>query len=436
VAGVSNGLGAVAAGSDAFGVQGSIAALANGINQASPLINTGVINFGAVRVGAAAPSGTVSVTNVATVAPQAALNASIAPTSGPVTASGSFNLLAPGATNSSSLTVGMGTATAGNFTGLNAGKATLSFVSDASNVGGCVPNCQLDLASQTVDVIGKVYTQAVGSTTTAALNFGIVRVGDTVSARNIVINNTAASTALNDTLRGSVSGLSGPFGGTGSVAGVAAQGSGNLAVTLNTAAAGVFGQVGTMAFTSQNADMADVSAGADANVAVTAQVNNLANAVFSLASGNGSLGRTGNTFFLDYGTLALGATLSSSLDLTNLVMGPADALDGMLDVSGAAAFSLSGWNDFMGLAAGNSLTGFGLNFLTTMVGGFQQLITLNGRSVNASDPFGVAQTISLVLRGNVLDPNTVPEPGTLSLLLLAAGAGWAARRRALGSVTR
>ena len=433
VAGVSNGLGTVGVGSDAFGVQGTIGTLVNVINQASPQINNSLINLGAVRVGAAAPSGIVSVTNVATAAPQAALNASIAPTSGPTTASGSFNLLAPGSTNSSSLTVGMNTGTAGNFTGANAGKATLSFVSDANNVGNCAPNCQLNLASQTVDVAGKVYTPAVGFTATTALNFGIVRVGDTVSARNIVINNTAANTALNDTLRGSVTGLSGPFGGTGSVSGVAAQSSGNLAVSLNTATAGIFSQVGSVGFSSQNADMADVSAAANADVTVSAQVNNLANPVFSLFSGSGSLSRSGSTFFLDYGALSLGDTRASSLNLSNLVMGPADSLDGLLDVSDVVAFNPSGWNNFSGLEAGNSLAGLGLNFLATAAGGFERLITLSGRSVNASDPGGVAQSISLVLRGNVLNPNAVPEPGTLSLILLAAGAGWAARRRKTGA---
>jgi hypothetical protein len=46
----------------------------------------------------------------------------------------------------------------------DAGSATIAFVSDASNVGGCAPNCQMTLASQTVNVSGKVYTQAARST--------------------------------------------------------------------------------------------------------------------------------------------------------------------------------------------------------------------------------------------------------------------------------
>ena len=261
VAGVSNGLGVLGVGSESHGVNGTIEAIANVINQASPQLNNPIINLGAMRVGAASPTANVSVSNLATVAPQAALNASISPTSGPVTASGNFNLLNPGATDNASLTVGLVTTTAGNFTGANAGQATIAFVSDASNVGGCAPNCELNLASQTVSVAGKVYTQAVGAVAPASIDFGVVRVGDTVSAHNITVQNVAASSALNDTMRAELT-AAGPFVGGGPVAGIGAGGSGNIGVGLNTAAAGVFNITGSMAFQSQNQDMADVSAGA------------------------------------------------------------------------------------------------------------------------------------------------------------------------------
>ncbi|MBK7062899.1 MAG: hypothetical protein IPH51_21655 [Rubrivivax sp.] len=77
VGGVSNGLGMLAVGSEQFGVNGTINAARNVINQASPLLNTPSIDLGAVRVGAASPTANVSVSNQATTAPQAALNASI-----------------------------------------------------------------------------------------------------------------------------------------------------------------------------------------------------------------------------------------------------------------------------------------------------------------------------------------------------------------------
>ncbi len=432
VGGASNGLGTLGVGSEGYGVNGTIQASGNVINQASPLVNNPTINLGAVRVGAAAPSGTVSVTNVASAPPQAALNAAIAPTSGPITASGSFNLLNPGATNNGSLVVGLNTATAGNFTGGNAGTATINFVSDASNVGGCAPNCQLNLASQTVNVAGKVYTQAVGAASGTAINFGVVRVGDTVSAANITISNTAASTALNDSLRADVAGIGGAFSAPASVAGIAAQTAGQLAVGLNTASAGIFSQTGSIGLSSHNADMADVSAGANAVVSLMAQVNNLANGDFDLLSGTGTLSQTGTRYVLDLGTIVLGDTVATTLRLDNDVAGPADALSGLFDLAGADDFSYSGWNPLAFLAAGQASGNLNVNWLAGALGLFSDTIIFNGLGTNASDPLGLAQTRQLTIRANVINgvpPGTVPEPGTLALLLGAAAAGLLARRR-------
>ncbi|MBL8314558.1 MAG: S-layer family protein [Rubrivivax sp.] len=429
VAGVSNGLGELARGGENFGVNGTINAVGNVINQASPQFGATSVNLGAVRVGAAAPTANIQLTNQSVGGQQAALSASIASNGAPVTASGAVNLLAPGA-SSSALQVGLNTAVAGNFTGGNAGSATVSLVSDASNVGNCGANCTLNLASQQITVQGKVYTAAVGAASGTTIDFGIVRVGDTVSARNITINNNAAASALNDSLRADVSGLSGPLA-AGSVAGVAAQASGQIGVTLSTANAGVFDQSGLVQFLSQNGDMADISAGPDEGIDVKAQVNNLANAVFGMAGGMGNLSRVGDTFYLDYGNVVEGNALSSTLNLINQVAGPADELDGSFDVSGAGAFSLNGWSAFNDLTAGNLLGGLGLNYLAATLGSFQQQIVLNGFSDNASDlTNGIARTINLVLRGNVVAANQqVPEPGSLALVLLAAAVGWQARRR-------
>ncbi len=430
VAGVSNGLGSAQVGSEAYGVQGQINATANVINQASPLVNTPSINLGAVRVGAAALSGTVSVTNVATTAPQAALNASIAPTSGPATASGSFNLLNPGATNNGSLLVGLNTGTAGNFTGANAGTATISFVSDASNVGGCGSNCQLNLASQVVNVEGKVYTQAVGTASGTSINFGVVRVGDTVSAQNITVNNTAALTALNDTLQANLSGVGGAFTGNGSTGPISAQAAGLFAVGLDTSTAGIFSSGGTVGFSSHNADMADVSAGANAAVSLAAQVNNLANGDFDLAGGTGTLSQTGTTYVLDLGTVVLGDSVGAQLQLDNDVAGPADALSGNFDLSAADDFSYGGWNPLAFLAAGQAGGAMSINWLAGALGQFSDSIIFYGLGTNASDTAGLAQQRQLIIRANVINRgggNDIPEPGTLALLLGAAAAGWAAR---------
>jgi hypothetical protein len=431
VGGVSNGLGVLGVGSETFAVNGSIGAIGNVINQASPLVNNPAVDLGAVRVGAASPTASISVTNVATSAPQAALNAGITSNGAPVTASGSFNMLAPGA-SSGALQVGLNTALAGDYTGANAGSATITFVSDAGNVGGCAPNCQLSLGSQTVSVSGKVYAAAVGQLGTPVVDFGIVRVGDTVNARQVTVHNTASVAALNDTLGATLSGLSGPFSGNGTLGGIAAQGSGQMAVGLNTAVAGVFSQTGTVGFFSRNPDMADVGAGADAAVTIQAQVNHLANGDFELLAGLGQLSDLGQgTFLLNLGALALNDHGQWGLQFRNHVSGPADALRGGFDLSGVDDFALGGFGAVDPLDAGQSLGGLTVSFIASQLGWFEDVIAFNGFSFNASDPDGIAQLRRLIIRAQVVDATgggTVPEPGTLALLVLAALA--AARARA------
>jgi len=431
VNGVSNGLGVATANSDLFGVSGTIQASANIVNQANPVVNTPTINLGAVRIGAASPSAAVSVSNLAGAPPQAALNGSIAASGAPVTASGSFGRLNPGATDSSSLRVGLNTATAGNYTGANAGSATISLVSDASNIGNCAPNCQLNLASQSVSVQGKVYAPAVGQLATTTVDFGIVRVGDNVAARNVVVNNTAATTALNDTLRADLSGIVGPFSSSQSVAQIGAQSAGNIVVGLGTSQAGVFNQTGAVSFLSQNADMADVSAGANASVQLMAQVNSLANAAFDLDAGIGVLEQFGTQYVIDLGNIVVGTLINELLRLENRVGGPADDLRGLFDLRAADDFSYFGWDPFSGLASGQSVSGLRIGFTASTRGQVQDIIGFEGLSYNASDPTGLAQQRSLLIRANVIDVAEVPEPRTPALVSIACLALWLVRRRRL-----
>lgn len=551
VGGVSNGLGTLAVGNSQFGVNGSIQATANVVNQASPVINNAPINLGNVRIGAASPTAFVSVTNQSTTAPQAALNATISGNAG-VTASGSFNLLNPGATNSSSLQVGMNTATAGN----KSGNATVGFVSDASNIGNCAPNCQVTQASQQVAVngavyrlanptvsnapvnlvarvgdvaptasigitnvspdiyterldasfngaaptgfttsgsisglaaqgssnalkvalntstagafggnasinlvssgagttnaadfalaqgsaslSGKVYAAAVGLVSPTTVDFGIVHVGDVVGARNIAASNTASAAALNDVLKGDITGGNAKFAVSGNLAsGVAAGATNNSALNVgfNTTTAGAFTGTASVNLASSNADMADLSLGST-SISLMGTVNNYASAAFTKTAGNGLFSFVNGGWVLDFGTVAQNSSaLSSSLGVRNTATGQADDLNGMFTYVAAAPFSLSGFNQFTGIGAGSLFSGLGVLFNTNLIGQFSQTITLNSYGSNASGYLGNLADLQLTVMGNVTTTTTppvtpVPEPSTFVLMIGGLGVvAWARKRR-------
>ena len=392
---------------------------------ATAAVNT-PINLAARRVGDAAATSALTLSNsAATDGFSEGLRGAIgaAPAGFGISGAASTALIAAGA--SEARTVSLSTAVAGSF----GGNVTIGLVSNGAGTSGFGDAA---LTDKLVALSGKVYTQAAGQVSTPVIDFGIVRVGDVVSTRNITINNSAAVTALNDTLRGDLSGISGPFGGGSSVSGVAAQGSGQIGVTLNTGAAGVYAQNGSVSFLSQNPDMLDVSAGANGGVLVKAQVNRLANADFDLLAGLGLLTQNGNDYILDLGNLALsGNAYALALQLDNEVSGPADDLSGGFDLSAVDEFGLTGFGAPVGpLGAGQATGSLGVAFLASTLGLHEDIVSFDGFSTNASDPNGIAQHRRLIIRANVIDPNgnPIPEPGSLGLLLIAA-VGLAVARR-------
>jgi hypothetical protein len=386
VNGTGNGLGELAVGSSAFGVSGAIQASANVVNQASPQLNTAVVDLGNVRVGAASPTPAISVGNVATAAPQAALNATIS-AGAPITASGSFSLLAPGATNDTALVVGLQTASAG----AKSGTATIALVSDASNVGGCAPNCQLAIGTRDVAVSGNVYRLANPTLDPTTVNLA-ARVGDASAAASLVVANVSPD-AYTERLNASFGSVSGGFAASGAVAGLAAGASSSaLGVTLDTAAAGTFAGTARVDFVSSGAG----TTGA-ADAAVGSRTVALAGRVYTPAVAQL------NTAAVDFGIVHKGdAVAAKTVSVTNAaaIAAPNDVLVGSL---GGAAGPFSASGSLAGVAAQASDSGsltVTLNTASAGVFSGSALASFASRDADLADQALGGATVALTAQVN------------------------------------
>jgi hypothetical protein len=355
------------------------------------------------------------------------LNASFGAFSGAALGSGSVAGLLAGGSNGSAMTVGLNTAIAGALTGSVVVQfETAGTVAGVSNGLGVAP-----VGSQTIAVSGNVYAPAVAVLNTPNVDFGIVRVGDTVVPQTVSVGNNASG-ALTDTLRASLTGGAAPFTAAGTASGIAAGSSdaSALTVTLNTATAGVYSGSGLLSFTSQNPEMADLPLGST-TVGFSAQVNNLAASALA-HSGAGSFSGGLQSYILNFGTVVEGQPGgTATLSLANIALGPADALAGSFDLSELMPgdpFALSGFGSFSGLEAGSSLGGLTISFGGTVQGSFDRVITLNTLSTNASGPDLALGAVELRLLGTVA---AIPEPGTWAMWLAGlAVLGQLLRRRA------
>jgi hypothetical protein len=293
----------------------------------------------------------------------------------------------------------------------------VSFVSSGAGTTGAA---DLALSGQSVALTGHVYTPAVAQANTTVVDFGIVHRGDVVADRGVSVTNAATASALNDTLHASLGTAPAGFSSGGTVAGLGAGATdaSGLRVGLNTATAGVFAGSTTVNFASHDADLADLGLGS-ATVALHGQVNNFAEAALTKSGGAGTLTHAGNTWTLDFGTLALGGgSQLASLGVLNSAIGPADLLSGSFDLGGVGSgFTLTGFSSFADLVAGASFDDLGVLFADAAAGSFEATIVLHASGSNASGFFDRLDDTTLVLRGDVSGAvAAVPEPETYLLM--------------------
>jgi hypothetical protein len=381
---------------------------------ADPLLDTTSVTL-AARVGDALPSASVSVTNSSPDAFTEGLDAAFGAAPAGFTATGSVTNLAAGATDGSSLSVGLtSTASSQNLSS----SVAVEFESTGAGTTG---EADVSVGSALVSLAGKVYQQAV-ALVQQVVDFGIVHVGEVLAALGVSVTNDAPVVALNDTLTGSIGGASGPFTaagnlGTGLLA--AETDTSSLGVGLDTSAAGIFAGTAAASLFSHNPDMADLALG-NFQVDLMAQVNNYANADLGKTGGDGSFGGGGLEYFLDFGNVLLNSgPLVASLEVRNAVSGPADLLDGLFNILGTQDFVYNAFNAFTNLAGGSALGGLTVSFDPTGLGALSDDIVLVSAGHNGSGYRAGLDDITLRVRANVVSEGSVPEPGSLALMAIA-----------------
>jgi hypothetical protein len=323
---------------------------------ASPTAHTPEpVSFGNFHVGDTAPSQFLSIkNNVPNDGFSEKLDGSIGSATGGVTTNGgSFSLLDPGATDSTSLEVGINTSSAGD----KSGTATIALTSDGMGTSGLA---NTTLTSQTVNVTGAVYRFASPSAhTPEPVTLANVHVGAS-DQMAISITNTATNDGFSEKLDASFTGTTGSATATGSFSLLAAGSTDNssLIVGLDTSSAGAKTGTATIDLTSDGSDTSHL-----ANTALTSQTVNISGNVYRLASPT-----THTPEPVNFGIVHVGDTApSQSLSITNNVSN--DGFSEKLNATiGGVTGGVTASGSFSQLAAGSTSTALSVGINTTTAG--------------------------------------------------------------------
>ena len=376
---------------NASGYQAVLPNLTLTINYAVQLSAGGVVNspttidFGAVRSGTT-PSQAVSVSNIAN-AGAANLDASFS-LFGAATGTGAITRLAPGATDDTSLSVGLDTTDGGAVSGI----ASVDFSSDTG--GGNA----LSQGSVNIDVSGSVYR-----TGTASIPAIIAHVGDPTS-RTLVITNSDPADGYSENLEASLVSTSANVTASGGPTGeIAPHATSNaISVGYSTASVGTVGTV-TLDFTTDGTGIDGLGTEDLGDRTYSVVIDNYAQAGFEERSGGGNLTQNGDAYTLDLGPIIQGTgPVTVGLGVLNSAAGPADTLGGTFAIAGDSAFTNSGFAAFSGGSAGGADTAPTVALNTSSLGTFTETITLDPTGSNPSGYAGALPAETFTISGTVI----------------------------------
>jgi len=316
------------------------------------------------------------------------LNAGITATSG-FTASGSFSLLAAGA-SSSALGVSMDTGTAGG----KSGTATITLASDGSAAGNSGFGA-FGIGTQVVNLSGGVFRLASASAATPnPVVLANQRVGDALS-QLITIGNTAVADGFSESLNATIA-----ANGTATAAGsfsllAAGADSSALSVGVNTASAGAKSGVATITLASDGSGTSGFAA-----FGIGTQTVNVSGNVFRLATASAA---TPSPVVL--ASQRIGGILSQAITVGNTAM--ADGFSERLNASIAASGTATAAGSFSLLAAGDSSSALIVSVNTATAGAKSGVATVTLASDGSgTSGFGAAAigTQQVNVSGNVYAP--------------------------------
>ena len=288
-----------------------------------------------------------------------------------IVTSGSVSGLAAGATDSSSLVVGLDTSTAGSLTGF----ATLNFTSNGAGTSG-LGTTSLGFQNVGVTTNVAVYRFADGAVDTAQpIDLGAFRVGDVAGTRGVTVRNAAVNDGFSENLDVSVASVDAGFTASGAVSGLtagASNGSG-IQVGLDTSTSGAKSGQATLGYVSNGAGtsgLGTTEVGTE-GVALTGRV--YAQAVASV-----------ETVGIDFGIVHVGDVIGpQGVTVRNVAAGTlTDNLLGSISAV-PAGFVGNGSLGATGLAQGEASSALTVGLSTVSAGVFSGEASLSFASHNA-----------------------------------------------------
>ena len=386
----SNGAGTSLLGTTALGSQ-VITVNAGSVFRLAAANTIGAVTFsGNHHVGDVVAPQALSLTNTAAADGfSEKLDAAYTGATGGATTTGSISLLSPGDTNSTSLLVGLNTATVG----AKAGTVTVALT---SNGAGTSLLGTTALASQVVTVnAGSIFRFAAPGVIGSSVTLANVHVGDTFGTSALSITNSAANDGFSEGLNAATANLTGDASAAGAITNLLGTNTA-ISVGLGNASTGTAGaRTGTVDITL----VSNGTASGLANTALATQPVTVSGAVFNLAAANVitpsvNLGRArvGGTF----GTAALSVTNTAAVGAFT------EGLNATLTASSGAATHNSG--AISDLAGGSSkaaslVVGLGGAGNTAAAGAVSGTVTVglasNGTASGLADTALTAQIVSV-----------------------------------------